>query len=307
MKIGISYGKVYRDNVLDDSSQKVLKRLKDIGYECLDYNMPLACMRPDPIFKQERKVWVNHFKEMKKMIEGEGLCVAQAHATFNTCYDPNYPFEVTNEIVDQINKEIEATSILGSKYIVIHPICKYIAPFREEHYLGLKQDDYLLNMRELKKFEPALKEFNVKGCLENLFLFSFHSRHAVATGCSTAKDLLEYKNGLNSDHYGICFDTGHANILWSNLTEEIKMLGDNLSILHVHDNSHADDEHLAVGTGSIDWKAFAKALKDIGYKGNFCMEIHIANMLKLGKDLAWQYLQLAHDSARTVLTEANFK
>lgn len=307
MKIGISYGKIYRDNVLDDSSQKVLKRLKDIGYECLDYNMPLACMHPDPIFKQERKVWVNHFKEMKKMIEGEGLCVAQAHATFNTAYDPNYPFEVTNEIADQINKEIEATSILGSKYIVIHPICKYIAPFREEHYIGLKQDDYLLNMRELKKFEPALKEFNVKGCLENLFLFSFHSRHAVATGCSTAKDLLEYRNGLGKEHYGICLDTGHANILWSDLVEEVKTLGDNLNVMHVHDNSHANDDHMAIGMGDIDWKAFTNALKEINYKGDFCLELNASRALRISKEFAWQYIKLAYDSAKTVLTEANFK
>ena len=40
----------------------------------------------------------------------------------------------------------------------------------------------------------------------------------------------------------------------------------------IHDNKMNTDLHLMPYFGNIDWKDFAKALKDIDYKGNFTLE-----------------------------------
>jgi hypothetical protein len=64
--------------------------------------------------------------------------------------------------VEQFNKEIEACAILGCKNIVVHPICKVFRPFREPTIPAYDDDDFMVNMSQIKKLVPALKEFGVK-------------------------------------------------------------------------------------------------------------------------------------------------
>ena len=303
MKIGLSC-KAYSTD-LSDTQVKTFSQLKKIGFDCLDLGINGSYCTPAPIFLQDRKIWVDYFKQLKNMIENEGLTVFQTHGTYKPDFDQDHPFEFTQKVVDQFNKEIEACAILGSKYIVIHPIAKAVMPFREQPDLALKRDDFLDNMTALKKLEPALKEFGVKACLENLFLFSLHSRHTVETGCSTPQDLLDYKNGLNNpQNYGICLDTGHLNVLWQDPISAVKTLKDNLDVLHLHDNDRSDS-HQAIGTGTIDWVAFCNALKEINFKGVFNLELSYANALKISKQHAWDYIKFAYNGAKTVLQQTN--
>ena len=52
-----------------------------------------------------------------------------------------------------------------------------------------------------------------------------------------------------------------------------RKLGQNLKIMHLNDNYGIDDDHIMPYTGGINWSGFALALKEIGYKGDYCAEI----------------------------------
>jgi sugar phosphate isomerase/epimerase len=62
-----------------------------------------------------------------------------------------------------------------------------------------------------------------------------------------------------------CLDTGHAHVhtaapphFW------VEALGPRLRQLHLHDNDQSFDQHLVPGEGTIDWSAFAQALRSLG-------------------------------------------
>ena len=46
-----------------------------------------------------------------------------------------------------------------------------------------------------------------------------------------------------------------------------------LDIMHLNDNYGIDDDHIMPYTGGINWSWLALALKEIGYKGDYCAEI----------------------------------
>ena len=81
------------------------------------------------------------------------------------------------------------------------------------------------------------------------------------------------------DYFGCCLDVGHANLTHHNIKQYVLELGKYLTILHVHDNNGAEDQHvipytcLANATEHIcDWEGFVEGLKEIGYEGAIAFE-----------------------------------
>jgi sugar phosphate isomerase/epimerase len=54
-------------------------------------------------------------------------------------------------------------------------------------------------------------------------------------------------------------------------------LGDDLKVLHVHDNyGGADDRHYYPYRGNVDWEGFYKGLNEIKYQGTLNLETRVA-------------------------------
>lgn len=49
-------------------------------------------------------------------------------------------------------------------------------------------------------------------------------------------------------------------------------MGNNVSCLHLHDNTGYVDQHRIIWAGTIDWKDVFKALDEIEYKGYYNSE-----------------------------------
>lgn len=93
-------------------------------------------------------------------------------------------------------------------------------------------------------------------------------------------------------------DVGHANLAGtgSGVVDFIREFKDRLYHLHIHDNKGGHgaggDLHLALGMGSIDWHAVAKALKDTGYDKTATFEIFAKNR---------QYLEISRDIFKSLV------
>ena len=69
---------------------------------------------------------------------------------------------------------------------------------------------------------------------------------------------------LAKQRVGFCLDTGHQAVFSRcSLKTWLESLGPYLGQVHLHDNSGQNDDHLALGKGEIDFKAFFKHLKTI--------------------------------------------
>lgn len=68
---------------------------------------------------------------------------------------------------------------------------------------------------------------------------------------------------MNSDNFGICFDTGHFNLFSTvSLSEWISVLKPYIIELHLHDNDRTADSHLSMGDGSFNFKNLFNELMD---------------------------------------------
>ncbi len=75
-------------------------------------------------------------------------------------------------------------------------------------------------------------------------------------------NLVSLMRELGSEHFGICFDTGHMNLFSTvPLAEWLDALGEHIVELHLHDNLGDLDAHLPIGDGAFDFDALFKVLK----------------------------------------------
>ena len=93
---------------------------------------------------------------------------------------------------------------------------------------------------------------------------------------STVKEVKKLIRAINHPKMKACLDTGHANVFHDDIAQDVRLLGEDLATLHVHDNKGNWDQHLIPYLGNIQWEAFLSALKEIGYNGSFTLETMIS-------------------------------
>ena len=266
-------------------SDEIFSRLKQIGYDGVDYTL----YKLQPAFSQSRQVWTGRCREVAAALGRSGMEAFQTHATYPTNFDGEK--RLSDKCLDQFKREIEAAAIIGSPYIVIHPI--NIALYDRD-----KQADFEANMQLFGKLEPVLKQHGVKLGVENMFAWDNLRKRNCPTGCSTPEDMIKYIDNMNSDTFVACLDTGHMLLNCVDPADAVRALGSRLKLLHVHDNYALNDNHNAPGLGAADWHSFIKALKEIGYDGCFSMEISFGSVASIDRDLIWPYLRYAYAAAK---------
>ncbi len=269
--------------------KELFGKIKEIGFDGVDYAMsPLSGWNPLPVFGEPREIWTAHFKAVKAALDESGLKAFQTHATLPTNYD-GARF-LSDKCLDQYRREIEAAAILGSPYIVIHPI--NLAVGEKD-----KEEDFKANVDMFYKLEPTLREFDVKLGVENMWWGDAQNGYC-ATGCSLVDDMIRYTDALDSDRFVSCLDTGHMNMLKQSLPDAVKKLGKRLKLMHVHDNYGNADSHHAPGIGTINWNEYMSALKEIGYDGVLSLEILFEPIFGIDKQIVWDYMRYAYSAAR---------
>lgn len=167
---------------------------------------------------------------------------------------------------DTIREEIDLAAFLSADPLVVHP-----------RSLGIESGTWDACLRrpldgsDLERIAGILsyaRERSVRLALENGAMDLL----AAVAGAFPADG-----SGGAGRQLGICIDTGHANLHRDLFADPaaafLREFGDRLVHVHVSDNSGAGDEHLVPGTGTIDWRSLAAALKRIAYRGAIVLEL----------------------------------
>ena len=239
--------------------EECYKKLKAAGFSCIDFNM---C-------STETELYTLPFEEVKEILAKEKELMDAAGIEFWQMHGPwrwpckDYTEGDREERMEKCKRSIEVAAFFGCKYWVIHPIM----PFYVDD-IGTADEpktwDYNIEfMTELLKFA---KQYNVTICLENMPFTNF----SLSKPC----DILRFVKTINDQKFKICLDTGHISVFGSDLSlyDEIKRLGSEIKVLHVHDNKCIGDEHLLPFLGSIDWQKVCLALNEIGFDGVLSLE-----------------------------------
>ncbi|MCL2512960.1 MAG: sugar phosphate isomerase/epimerase [Oscillospiraceae bacterium] len=100
---------------------------------------------------------------------------------------------------------------------------------------------------------------------------------AIENQCAPDKNerAMEILEMFGSQRLGMCYDSGHGNVLHSNGTgrKMLKRFGHRLTALHLHDNDGSGDRHRLPFDGSIDWPTLMRQIEELGYKGPTTLEM----------------------------------
>ncbi len=95
---------------------------------------------------------------------------------------------------------------------------------------------------------------------------------------------------MDSENFGLCFDTGHFNLFSKVLfLEWLEIIKPYILELHLHDNNGNADHHLAIGDGSFDFRRLFRELQ--GKDCVYTIEAHTIEDVKKSIERLSLYLE----------------
>ena len=261
MKIGMEFN-IFNRGYCSYGDKKYIK-LKEHGFSCIDFNMANTNTEiytspvSDELLLRE-----------KKLADEAGIEIHQTHGPWRSP-PRDGTSEERAERMDKMKKSIRAAALLGCKNWVIHPLMPLGA---DDTVTKSEKGTWDINLRFMRELLVTAKEYGVTVCLENMPMAKF--------SLARPAKILSFVEEIGDENFKICFDTGHAAVFDDlSLCDEVRRLGSKIKVLHIHDNKYGRDLHLMPYFGTIDWKAFASSLKDIGYDGVFSLETTVPGKL----------------------------
>ena len=224
-------------------AELAVERLASLGYEGVDMGFDYWTFEGSAFLGDGYLDWA---KGLRAKADAAGIPYTHAHA----------PGEADSEY---IGRSIEAASVLGARYLVVHPI------WHEKNGKTIRSKLRFLqvNVDAIKEWLPKAEECGVVLLSENILWGASSDPRIIA-------DLVKK---VGSDWFGWCFDVGHAHCC-GYTPSVLKKCAVTPMSLHIQDNDGSGDGHLIPGDGTIDWTEFIAALRDVGYLGDCVMEAH---------------------------------
>jgi sugar phosphate isomerase/epimerase len=146
--------------------------------------------------------------------------------------------------LDRFFAVFDIAAVLRPKTIVFH---SGYEKWKYAHRIDLWLEGSLPTWEVLLRKAEAM---NVRIAIENVF-----EDHP--------ENLRMLMEKINSEHFGVCFDTGHFNLFSTiSLSEWLGELKPYIVELHLHDNDKTSDAHSAIGEGTFDFNALFAMVKD---------------------------------------------
>lgn len=264
-KIGISCGTIITEMGIAPGFEFI----KKCGFDAIDFNMQFYKIG-DEIYGGSVDQFESYFTRIKDMAAHYELEISQTHGRCVTYLPENNEH---NDMIDKLCElDIYGTAVLGAPSCVIH--------FPNTFRWG-KCDASIMHKITAELYDkcvPYAEKHKVKIAMET-FGATRVSGARIRDFFAAPEEFLYQYNRLDTKYKTICVDTGHtheAESFWVPAPEEmIKILGSDISILHLHDNSGHWDDHLLPGFGNIKWPAVFDSLDEIGYNGVYNFELKL--------------------------------
>lgn len=276
---------------------RALEMAKEAGADAVDFNVARYNADEDGIYSKSDDEIVAYFKGIRAKADEIGIEICQTHGrgyTFKN--DPEYDANV----LKNARLDCLATAAMGVEVCVMHGVttCDF-SPDVDPKFM------HQLNFDFFTKALVFAKEYGVKIATETF-------GDAPNFGCcdffgNTREFIISFNRisavGDNSDYFTMCMDTGHCNkaMRFNNNpkpSDVIRLLGKNISVLHLHDNDTFTDQHKMPFTGCIDWNDVFDAFDEIGFEGVYNLEMVCERM---GHEVGLDYARFAVTAFRNFL------
>lgn len=223
------------------------------------------------------------FVQAAKIVAASGLKVSCA-AAMGPDRDLIHPDQkVRDNGMAYIRQCIDAVQTVGGRNLV-GPI--YAAVGRTwQQTAGERARDLDILVANLRTLAEYAADHGVVIGLEPLNRFE-------TSFINMASQAIEIIDRVDHPSLGIMLDTFHMNIEEKNLGDAIRATGPRLVHLHACENDRG-----APGSGNVDWKGVAQALKDIQYDGPVVIESFTPDVKSIARAAAiWRPLADSSDA-----------
>ncbi|MBR0457840.1 MAG: sugar phosphate isomerase/epimerase [Victivallales bacterium] len=210
----------------------------------------------------------NLVSKVRKEMEAEGLTFVDAHALFGTFYDLRTMDETRLKHVILLDKlQIAIAAEMGVDTITMHVGADTWTP-----EVSLERQNANI-LRALEAILPEAEACGVTVCIENSW-----------TRLGHPDNLLKIKSCFPTEALGLCYDSGHANVLSSKAKQyeecaardrwtvpfglepewedcALEKMQPHIVNCHLHDNDAQRDLHNLPGKGNIDWAHILRGLR----------------------------------------------
>jgi len=237
-------------------TEKSIRAVADAGFKYVD--LSLYRVRDNASYPKETALmqdgWEEIVNDLKALADELGVEFQQAHS-------PGYVSNGTNEWITTHKRSIDVCKMLGIENLVVHVGTQ---PTKESFFTN--HTTYFLEIL------PYAAENGINILCENTTAKNAGTNYNLFTGADMREFIKHVQTETGYTNFHGCWDTGHANCEGSQYLDIIA-LGDELYGLHFNDNLGDKDSHLMPYYGTMDIDEVMRALKVIGYNGDFTLEV----------------------------------
>ncbi len=122
-------------------------------------------------------------------------------------------------------------------------------------------------LESLRTLVPMAEDLGVRLALENIPLGPM----------PRARDLVDAIGWLRSPAVSVCWDAANAHFYGEDPAEGLREIAPWLEVLHLSDTDRSSWRHDVIGTGSVDFAAVLKAVRDVGHERKPLLELCICD------------------------------
>ena len=199
--------------------------------------------------------------KLKSYAASRGVVFNQAHAPFGG-YDV-----YMQKHLPAMPEIIEFAATLGAKNIIVHPIMK------GRHY-GFEEEHFRMNIDFYSSLARYARSAGIKIAVENMWCTHPVTKRIEGSVCASPEDFIRYYDALDPEVFTLCVDVGHVALTGREPEDVIRALGgERIGAIHAHDVDYVEDLHTAPGTAKLNFDAICRALAEVGYNGDFTLEV----------------------------------
>lgn len=251
-----------------------LRSYKSVGFDLLDCIFCDGKGKTSPLRRTDWYEWGQALAEES----------AKLGITYHQCHLPTYFFadRGRSEDIDELTRRsLILSSVLGAKWTVVHPSTNYSLPSPTDSFRA-----------NYEYFAPLIEmgaKYSIGIAIENMADFDGPEKPWY---CGKVEELIGLVDSFGADNVGICWDFGHANLVYRDQNPCLLQIGKRLKAVHVHDNDGSVDSHLGVFFGNVQWEPLMHTLRQIGYEGVFDFEVKRINwhLPREMREAQWKYV-----------------
>ena len=253
---------------------KAIEIAKEIGAKAVDFCTDMkwcSVANPESVYAQGDEAVIEYYSKIRKFADENGIKICMTHG--RTPGVKNIP-EEDEILIENARLDCLAASVLGAPVCIIHSVTSiYMGPDCPPELM------HELNFKMYTRIIPFAKKYGIKIATETFGdAVKFNSCDFFGNMDEFVKSFKQISEAEDfKDYFTICVDTGHSNKASRFNNPEpadvIRLLGKDVTCLHLHDNDKMTDQHKIPFTGTIDWDDVFNALDEIGYSGYYNMEL----------------------------------